>query len=280
MKKKILVSSGNHTLLSDFFRNEHDELVFMSTSEFWDDVKEHVMVWQPDAYVCLIEEKSSLQLSIIQNMANSLKMSNIPVVIITNEDFQPFFAGGLYDNVSLILCKPISITNIYNQLTDMLRQIERERKLEEERKRVLEELKEKQKQQEEEVAQAEVEKNRVKNILVVDDDKDVLKLLKAVLQEKYNVSTMITGKMAEKFLETRPCDLILLDYEMPVENGPAVFKKIKNMESAKDIPIIFLTGVADKEKITEVLMLKPQGYLLKPIDTDKLLNTIENIVNS
>lgn len=91
---------------------------------------------------------------------------------------------------------------------------------------------------------------------------------------------MITGKMAEKFLETRPCDLILLDYEMPVENGPAVFKKIKNMESAKDIPIIFLTGVADKEKITEVLMLKPQGYLLKPIDTDKLLNTIENIVNS
>lgn len=280
MKKKILVSSGNHTLLNDFFRNEHEELVFMSTSEFWEDVKEHVMVWQPDAYVCLIEEKSSLQLSIIQNMANSLKMSNVPVVIITNEDFQPFFAGGLYDNVSLILCKPISITNIYNQLTDMLRQIERERKLEEERKRVLEELKEKQKQQEEEVAQAEVEKNRVKNILVVDDDKDVLKLLKAVLQEKYNVSTMITGKMAEKFLETRPCDLILLDYEMPVENGPAVFKKIKNMESAKDIPIIFLTGVADKEKITEVLMLKPQGYLLKPIDTDKLINTIENIVNS
>ena len=165
-------------------------------------------------------------------------------------------------------------------MTDMLRKLEKERMLEENRKRALEELKEKQKQQEEEVAQAEAEKNRVKNILVVDDDKNVLKLLKAVLEDKYNVSTMITGKMAEKFLETRPCDLILLDYEMPVENGPAVFKKIKNMENAKDIPIIFLTGVADKEKITEVLMLKPQGYLLKPIDTDKLLNTIENIVNS
>lgn len=279
MKRKILVSSGNLTLLSDFFRNEHEDLVFMSTSEFWEDVKEHVMVWQPDAYVCLIEEKNSLQLSIIQNMANSLKMSNIPVVIITNEDFQPFFAGGLYDNVSLILCKPISIKNIYNQVNDMLRKLERDRILEEERKRALEEFKEKRKQQEE-VAQAGAEKNRIKNILVVDDDKNVLKLLKAVLEDKYNVSTMITGKMAEKFLETRPCDLILLDYEMPVENGPAVFKKIKNMENAKDIPIIFLTGVADKEKITEVLMLKPQGYLLKPINTDKLLNAIENIVNS
>lgn len=270
MKRKILISGCNLTLLNDFFRNPHDESSFMSTSEFWDDVKEHINVWKPDAYVCLIENKNSLQLSIIKNMAESLTMSDIPVIIITNDEFMPFFAGGLYDNVSLILCKPISISGIYGQILDLLRKQDRERRMEEEQAQALAAA--------EAEIQAEAEKNRVKNILVVDDDKNVLKLLKSVLDGKYNVSTMLSGKMAEKFLEARDCDLILLDYEMPVENGPEVYKKIKQMDKAKDIPVIFLTGVADREKIAEVLMLKPQGYLLKPIETEKLINTIDKLL--
>ena len=65
---------------------------------------------------------------------------------------------------------------------------------------------------------------------------------------------------------------------MPGETGPEVFAKIKEIESAKDIPIVFLTGVADKEKIADVLRLKPQGYLLKPIDTERLFTTLERVM--
>jgi len=264
MKRKILISGSNPTLLKDFFLTQQEDIVCLSTSEIWEDVKGHFQVWKPDVYVCLVEDKNSMQLTIIKNLSESLVMSDTPVVIITNEEFFPFFSGGLYDNVGLVLCKPITIHEILNRTTDMLKEREKAHLLEEE---------EKQKKLDEEAAIEEA--NRIKSILVVDDDKNVLKLLKSALEDKYNVATMITGKMAEKFLETRTCDLILLDYEMPVENGPEVFRKIKEIETAKDIPIVFLTGVAEKEKIAEVLRLKPQGYLLKPIDMEKLLDVID-----
>lgn len=93
---------------------------------------------------------------------------------------------------------------------------------------------------------------RRRHILVVDDDVRVLRLLKVHLQD-YDVATAINGKLALKFLENKTTDLILLDYEMPGENGPEVLKKLRANEKTKDIPVIFLTGVADSEKIQEVL---------------------------
>ena len=106
------------------------------------------------------------------------------------------------------------------------------------------------------------------------------KLLKAALEPDYVVTTMISGKMAIKFLKTKTPDLIFLDYQMPVEDGPEVFKNIRALDSSKDVPIVFLTGVADRSKIANVLMLKPQGYLLKPIDIERVNETIHRIFDS
>ena len=119
--------------------------------------------------------------------------------------------------------------------------------------------------------------NRRRHILVVDDDVRVLRLLKVHLQD-YDVATAINGKLALKFLENKTTDLILLDYEMPGENGPEVLKKLRANGKIKDIPVIFLTGVADSEKIQEVLLMKPEGYLLKPINKVKLLETIKKFL--
>ena len=78
-------------------------------------------------------------------------------------------------------------------------------------------------------------------------------------------------------LAKRP-DLILLDYQMPMLDGKQTMEKIKKLEEAKDIPIVFVTSVKDKEHIKAVLDLKPAGYLLKPVDGDRLLQTIEGII--
>ncbi len=114
-----------------------------------------------------------------------------------------------------------------------------------------------------------------KHVLVVDDDVRMLRMIKKYLENDYDVATAVNGKVALKFLETKHTDLILLDYEMPVEDGPSVLEKIRKDERLKILPVIFLTGVSSKDKIQEVLQLRPQGYLLKPINRQRLLLTIE-----
>lgn len=115
-------------------------------------------------------------------------------------------------------------------------------------------------------------------ILVIDDNPLMLKVIKEHLHEEYDVATAINGKVALRFLESRSVDLILLDYEMPDQDGPAVLEKLRSMEKTKDIPVIFLTGISDKKKITKALIMKPEGYLLKPIDHDKLMSTIKKYI--
>jgi len=128
------------------------------------------------------------------------------------------------------------------------------------------------------VEEATKPKSRKKHILVVDDDSSVLKLIKGYLTDQYDVATAINGKVAMRFLETKETDLVLLDYEMPIENGPSVLSKIRANEKIKDLPVLFLTGVSSREKIKEVLAMKPQGYLLKPIDMHKLSSVIKKIL--
>ena len=128
-----------------------------------------------------------------------------------------------------------------------------------------------------EIEKIKAEDERKRHILVVDDDVRILRFLKAYLRE-YDVATAVNGSQAMKFLETKKTDLILLDYKMPVENGPEVLKKLRANERTKDIPVVFLTGVADSDKIQEVLLMKPQGYLLKPINRGKLMEIIKKVI--
>jgi len=114
-----------------------------------------------------------------------------------------------------------------------------------------------------------------KHVLVIDDDPLMLKVIKDHLHDEYDVASAKGGSTAYKFLEKKSTDLILLDYEMPDENGPTVFKKIRNLPNGSGVPVVFLTGVSDKERITEVLKLRPAGYVLKPVDRDILVNTVK-----
>ena len=65
---------------------------------------------------------------------------------------------------------------------------------------------------------------------------------------------------------------------MPGDSGADVLEKIRANPQIADIPVVFLTGINDKEKIQKVLALKPNGYLLKPIEHEKLMTTIKKII--
>lgn len=114
-----------------------------------------------------------------------------------------------------------------------------------------------------------------RKVLVVDDSGMMLRTIKAVLESAYEVILANSAMSAFAALERTKPDLILLDYEMPVCDGKMAFEMIRGNPQTEDIPIFFLTAIAEKEKIVEVLELKPEGYILKPINGKNLIARIE-----
>ncbi len=123
-------------------------------------------------------------------------------------------------------------------------------------------------------SQPKLEQER-KCILAVDDSGILLRSVKAMLEKEYDVAVANSGMMAIKQAKKKAPDLILLDYEMPEWDGRRTLEEIRGDEDLKDIPVVFLTAVADKANIAAVLNLRPSGYLLKPIEQQVLIDTIE-----
>lgn len=118
-----------------------------------------------------------------------------------------------------------------------------------------------------------------KKIMVVDDSSVMLRSIKGILDRKYKVYLCTSGKQALQAIPEKKPDLILLDYKMPEMDGMAVMEAMQAEEEMKDIPVIFLTSVADRTTVESILRLRPAGYILKPPDQDKVLGTIEEVLS-
>ncbi|MBQ5431746.1 MAG: response regulator [Lachnospiraceae bacterium] len=119
------------------------------------------------------------------------------------------------------------------------------------------------------------EGTRRKSIMIVDDDIAFLKMLNEWLSEKYQVTMSTTGMQALTYLAKNSVDLILLDYEMPLLDGPSVLAMLRNEPTTVNIPVMFLTGKDDRNSVIQVMSLKPEGYLLKSMERERILNSIE-----
>ncbi len=118
-----------------------------------------------------------------------------------------------------------------------------------------------------------------KKVLVVDDEKDIVDILKYNLEREneFEVFTAKDGKEALELAENIP-DLILLDIMMPELNGFEVCKQLKNNPVTSKIPVIFLT--AKENEIDEILGLEigADDYISKPISPRKVLARIKSVI--
>ncbi|MGN0159876.1 MAG: response regulator [Lachnospiraceae bacterium] len=114
-----------------------------------------------------------------------------------------------------------------------------------------------------------------KKILVVDDNALVLRNIKSLLEGEYEVILATSGEKGLDSIMTKKPDLVLLDYDMPGMNGKEVFDRIRSNESTKDLPVVFLTSVAEREHIMAVLVNSPSGYILKPPSKDKIIAVLK-----
>ncbi len=117
---------------------------------------------------------------------------------------------------------------------------------------------------------------RKKTILIVDDDITYMRTVYEWLKDSYHVGMAANGVQAIGYLSKNKADLVLLDYEMPIANGPQVLSMLKNDAGTDQIPVIFLTGHGDKESVMSVIGLKPVDYLLKTIDKATLLQKLRD----
>ena len=113
-----------------------------------------------------------------------------------------------------------------------------------------------------------------KTILIVDDDITYMRTVYEWLKNTYHVGMAASGVQAISYLAKNKADLILLDYEMPIANGPQVLSMLKSDSETGQIPVMFLTGHGDRESVLSVVGLSPVDYLLKTIDKDSLLEKL------
>ncbi|MCF0129004.1 MAG: response regulator [Pseudobutyrivibrio sp.] len=130
-----------------------------------------------------------------------------------------------------------------------------------------------------EILRARTLNDNKKHILVVDDNPVLLRNMRNMLSDKYRVSMATSAAQCMKVLGSDAPDMIILDYEMPVVDGKQTLEMIRAEEDYKNIPVIFLTGIADKAHVDAVLDLKPAGYFVKPPMQTKIINAIEGILN-
>ncbi|MBQ6128516.1 MAG: response regulator [Lachnospiraceae bacterium] len=114
-----------------------------------------------------------------------------------------------------------------------------------------------------------------KSILVVDDDPQYLTMVREWLKGTYKVTMANSGMQAIKWLGKNKADLILLDHEMPVTSGPQVLEMLRSEPETSSIPVMFLTGKGDKDSVMSVVALKPEGYFLKGIQKEELLEKLQ-----
>lgn len=256
MKKVLLIGKLDNTIteLNDGLSKRFQVQLCGDSTEL---LQGMLKIVKPDLAVINLVEMETIgddMLKLIETNASST-----PVIVIVTEEqseqYREYFAKDQFEQVAAPVGRADLIARCFSHLN----------------------LSENGSQREMQVSTA-THRQGKKQILIVDDSPLALRTTKAILGTKYDVVVATSAKQALQTMKTEIPDLILLDYEMPDCDGKMTLQKIREDEMLCDIPVIFVTAVADKEHIAAVLGMNPAGYFLKPLEKKKVLNAIEAII--
>lgn len=114
-------------------------------------------------------------------------------------------------------------------------------------------------------------------IAVIDDDKQMLPLIKEMLlQAKYDVAGFITSDEAYEYLKKEGIDLILCDINLETStmNGFLFYERIRELRHLQQVPFVFFTGLNDAVLMRAGKEIGVDDFLVKPIHRENLLATV------
>lgn len=251
--KNIFIVGKLNTVIQNIRDVLADHFQVQLTSDKPEVVKGMLKLSCPDLIlICLIDMKEE-QEEIFSELKK--RYLSVPVVCLGTKDeilaFQSYIDAGQYT----VLTRPITISSILKKLQEILGV-----------------------EQEGSSTQGHAAGVQKKSILLIDDSAVQLRMMKGLLQDKFNVEIAKSGDMALKIMKREKPDMIFLDYDMPGQDGKATLELIRAYEPTKDTPVVFLTGVKDRARIQAVLALKPAGYILKPVSQEHIMDIIQKVL--
>ena len=117
-------------------------------------------------------------------------------------------------------------------------------------------------------------------VLLVDDDTNIRMVAVMGLEDEldWEIQEACSGQEAIQLASTQKPDLILLDMMMPGMDGISTFGKLRELDTVKDTPIIFMTAKVQPEEIESYKILGAQGVIIKPFDPITLAQEIQDIL--
>ena len=115
------------------------------------------------------------------------------------------------------------------------------------------------------------------SVLVVEDHEDTRSLLRAILEMRGGISVLEAenGEMAVALAKNVRVDLILMDADLPLLDGYAATRRIRELTPAREIPIVFISGHAQPAAETEAFAAGCNDYLVKPFGLGELGSVLE-----
>ena len=116
-------------------------------------------------------------------------------------------------------------------------------------------------------------------ILIVDDDPDIRDILKLTLsEENYEILEAADGEAGLKIIQSKPLDLVLIDYKMPKLDGRQLCRLIKKDLLLRHLPVIMVTGKGDINDKVGGIDAGADDYIVKPFEPKELLARIRMII--
>jgi DNA-binding response OmpR family regulator len=122
--------------------------------------------------------------------------------------------------------------------------------------------------------------SRVKRILCVEDDPEMIDLIRLILSRRgFDVKGAAGGTEGLRLVKQDPPDLVLLDLMMPDMDGWEVYQQMKADEKTRNIPVIVVTAKAQNiDRVLAMHIAKVDDYITKPFSPQELLVSVEKVL--